>query len=326
MRSEVAAFLDEVRSHLHLDPCTERRVIRELYSHLQDKVGELEVQGITEPEATRLALSTFGEARSIARLMYEAYSRGSWTEALIGCQPHLIVALLFATHVWRLPVFLGAAFAAIVIIALLGWRRGAPDWLYSWIGYAVLPLLLVSYLSVDPVARTLGYLFHGQGVPAPVWHLAALLLLYSFTLWLVASTAVRAVRRDWILLSLALLPLPVVGIWVVSVSQAAGFLVHALSSLETRFSRWDSAMADFFVVLGVSTALFIRLRQRALKVLAVIAAGIIGGAAVANNIWADLGLLRLIGLSVIFLVFLTIPKLIRAMAGRQPESETPLAG
>src|SRR5512142_1328186 len=98
MRSEVAAYLEEVKTHLHLDPRTERRVISELYAHFQEKVGDLQVQGLPVADATQVALSSFGEARWIARLMYEAHSRGTWTEALIGCQPHLIVAGLFAAH------------------------------------------------------------------------------------------------------------------------------------------------------------------------------------------------------------------------------------
>jgi len=323
MRAEVSVYLDEVRTHLHLDPRTERRVISELYTHFQEKMVDLETQGFPETEAAKVALSSFGEARWIARLMYEAHSRGTWTEALISCQPHLIVAVLFATHIWRQPALLGAAFAAIAIISLLGWRRGAPNWLYSWIGYAVLPLLVVSYFSTDPFARAVSFLLRGEAMPAPLWHLAALVFLYSFTLWLVASTAVRAARRDWILLTLALLPLPVLGIWFVALGQSGGFLGNAMLSLETSFSRWDSAMADFFVVLGVSTALFIRLRQRALKVGAVIATGIIGSAAAANSIWGDLGLLRLVGLCLLFLVFLTVPLLIHAMARHNQEPVPP---
>jgi hypothetical protein len=324
MRSEVAAYLDEVKTHLHLDPRTERRVISELYTHFQEKVGDLEMQGMTEPEATKDALSSFGDARWIARLMYEAHSRGSWTEALIGCQPHLIIAVLFATHIWRFPVLLGAAFAAIMTISLLGWRRGAPNWLYSWMGYAALPLLLLAYFSSDPLARTVSFLLNGHGVPASIWHVAALVSLYAFTVWLVASTAVRAARRDWILLTLALLPFPVIGFWVFSSGQSVGLLLDALRGLESPFSRWDSAMADFFFVLGISTALFIRLRSRALKVGAVIVAGIIGSAAAANSIWSDLGVLRLVGLSLLLLLFLTIPILIRAMAGRDQEPGSPL--
>ncbi len=126
--------------------------------------------------------------------MYEAHSRGSWTEALIACQPHLIVAALFATHVWRHPLMLGTAFAAIVVIALLGWRSGGTSWMYSWIGYAVLPLLVASYLSMDPVARTVSFYISGHGAPAPFWQLAVRAILYVFTLWLIASAAVAVAR------------------------------------------------------------------------------------------------------------------------------------
>jgi hypothetical protein len=112
MQPEVGSYLDEVQAHLHLDPRAESRVISELRSHFQEKVGDLQRQGMTEEEATRAALASFGDARSIARLMYEAHSRGSWMDALISCQPHFMLAALFATHVWRQPVLLGAAFAA----------------------------------------------------------------------------------------------------------------------------------------------------------------------------------------------------------------------
>jgi len=321
MHAEVAVYLDEVRSHLHLDPRTEKRVINELYSHFQEKMVDLETQGLPETEATKVALTSFGEARGIARMMYEAYSRGTWTEALISCQPHLIIAVLFATHIWRFPALLGAAFAAIMVIALLGQRGGTPNWLYSWIGYAVVPPLVLSYASAEPIARTITYLFSGTGAPAPLWLVAGLVFLYAFTVWLVTATAVRAARRDWILLSLALLPLPVLAIWIVTVSP---FLLDALRGLEGRFSRWDAAMADFFVLLGASTALFIRLRQRALKVGAVIVAGAFGGVVAANSIWGDLGLLRLIGLSLLFLMFLTSPLVVRAMAGKEHEPKAGL--
>jgi hypothetical protein len=325
MQAEVGVYLDEVRTHLHLDPRTERRVISELYTHFQEKVSDLEDNGMREEEATREALRSFGDARSIARMMYEAYSKGSWTEALISCQPHLIVAALFATHIWRNPVLVGGAFAAIVIISLLGWRSGAPTWLYSWIGYAVLPLLVFSYLSVDPVARTISYFLKGQGTPAPLWHLAVLLVVYAFTLWLIAATAITVARQDWILVSLMLLPLPVLGIWIISVSQSAGFLLDALRSLEVRFTKWDGAMAIIFLMLGVTTALFIRVRQRAVKVVSVIAIGMVGGSAAVSSIWGEFAILRIIAVSVCFFLFLTIPFLLRALLGRDQQPKEPLA-
>jgi len=324
MQREVNSYLDEVRTHLHLDPRTSGRVINELSTHFEEKVSDLEQQGLEEADAARAALRSFGDARSIARLLDEAHSGGSWTEALIGCQPHLIVAALFATHVWRSPLLLGTAFTAIVVIALLGWRSGGASWMYSWIGYAVLPLLILSYLSMDPVARTVSFVLNGQGSPAPLWHLGLLAGLYAFTLWLIASTAVAAARRDWILLSLMLLPLPVMGLWIITVTHSVGVLVGALRSLETRFSRWDAAMGYFFAVLGVTTALFVRVRQRALKVGAVIAVGMVGSALAARSFWGDLGLLRLLAISFCLLLFLTVPLLLRTMLRRDEQSKEPL--
>jgi hypothetical protein len=319
MQVEVSTYLDEVRTHLHLDAGTERRVMSELYAHFEEKVRDLQGQGMPEPEAARVAIASFGGARSIARLMYEAHSRGSWTEALISCQPHLIIAALFATHLWRYPVLLVTAFTAITLIALFGWRKGAPVWLYSWLGYAVFPLLILSYMFRDPVARTLIFLFTGGGTPAPLWHLGVLAVLYAFTFWLVVSATSRVARRDWLFASLILLPLPVLGIWLVSVTQTGIVLPSALRGLETRFSQWDTAMAYFCATLGVTCVLFIRIRQRVLKALAVISVGMVGSAAVVRGIWGDPGLLSLVAVSLCLLLFLTSPFLIHAFLGREEQ-------
>ncbi|MGO9409812.1 MAG: permease prefix domain 1-containing protein [Spirochaetia bacterium] len=319
MQAEVATYLEEVRSHLHLDREIESRIISELHSHLQEKVAELQERGVSELEATREALVSFGGARSIARLTYEAYSRGSWMEALISCQPHMIVAALFATHVWRQPVMVGTAFAAILLIALLGSRRGTPTWSYSWIGYAVFPFLILTAMSWDPVVRTVTYVARGTGEPAPVWELALLGALCVFSIWLVASTTVRTARRDWILASLMLLPLPVLAIWLMTVSHSHGFVVNVLRSFEVRFSRWDTAMAYFCATLGVASVLFIRVRQRVLKAGSVLAVGIVGGAAVLRSFWGVAGLLEILLLSLALLAFLTSPLLLRTVVGREAE-------
>jgi hypothetical protein len=324
MQKEVASYLEEVRSHLHLDPRTARRVIGELSTHFEEKVGDLGQQGVPEPEAARAALRSFGEARDIARLMDEAHGRGTWTEALIGSQPHLIVAALFATHVWRHPLLLGIAFTAIVVIALLGWRSGGANWTYSWTGYAVLPLLVLSYLSMDPVAQTVSFVLGGKGTPAPIWQMALLGALYAFTVWLIAAAAVRIARRDWILLSLMLLPLPVLALWMVAVTQSGSVLVDALRSLGGRFSNWDAAMGWIFTVLGVTTALFVRVRQRRVKIGAVIAVGIAGTVIAARSLWEGFGLFPILGISFCILLFLTVPLLLRTVLGHDNRPEEPL--
>src|SRR5208337_2910797 len=71
VRREVTSYLDEVRARLHLDPRTSHRVINELSTHFEEKVGDLRQQGVEEAEAARTALRSFGDARSIARLLDE---------------------------------------------------------------------------------------------------------------------------------------------------------------------------------------------------------------------------------------------------------------
>ncbi|HTP60341.1 MAG TPA: permease prefix domain 1-containing protein [Spirochaetia bacterium] len=318
MQAEVAIYLDEIRTHLHLDPQTESRIINELYTHLQEKVLELQEAGASEREAIREALASFGGARSIARLTYEAYSRGSWMEALISCQPHMIVAALFATHVWRQPVMVAAALAAILFIAVMASRRGTPTWSCSWMGYAAVPFLILTSMSWDPVVRTVTYVARGTGVPAPLWQLVLLGALCIFSIWLVASTTLKTARRDWILASLMLLPLPVLAIWLITISHSNGFVLNMLQSFEVRFSRWDTAMAYFCATLGVASVLFIRIRQRALKAGSILAVGIVGGAAVLRSFWGLAGLFELLLLSLALFAFLTSPLLLRRV-GKETE-------
>lgn len=315
--SEIDAYLEEVRAHLYLDPRTERRVISELTAHFQEKQTDLRRNGLAEEEVAREAISAFGEPRMIARLMYEAFSRGSWIDTLIGCQPHLVVAALFATHLWRNPLLLFAAFLPITLITLIAWRRSAPAWLYPWTGYALLPLLFVAYFAVDPLVRTVLFLVTGDGAPAPVLHLAGLGAFCVFALWLVVTATVHVARRDWILVSLMLSPLPVLVIWLASVSRNGGFVPVLLHGLEAGFNKFDSAMALFCITLGASTTLFMRLRRRYLKATAILATGIIGGALAVSSIQGGVDLPRLIVISLCFLLFLVFPFVLHACLGRE---------
>jgi hypothetical protein len=324
MSAVVEAYLDEVRVHLHLDPRTEKRVISELESHFQEKVNELEEEGLPPGEAERLAVASFGTAKAIARLMYQAYGRGSWMEALISCQPHIIAAVLFATHFWRHPILLGAACAAFMLITVLGWRKVESAWLYSWAGYSVFPLLVVGYLSRNTVAGTVGFLLTGSGSPAPVWQLAAACAFYAFAIWLVATSAVRVARRDWIFLSLLLLPLPVLGIWAFSVDQVGEFFL-SLGRGQGQFTRWDSSMAYFSVILAVTSVVFVRARRRSWKAGAVLVIGIGGGALAVRSIRADMGLISVIALSLCMMLILLSPLLLRSFFAKEHAQKTGLA-
>jgi len=308
MVAEVRDYLEQVRLHLNLEPQTERRILSELVSHFQEKIAELELAGRSEGEAAREAICSFGSARLVARLSYEAYSRGSWVEALISAQPHLIAAALIATHFWRRPAFLAGSVALLAVTTLLAWLRGKPNWLFSWASYVLIPLLIGVYVSRRLLAQAAQFILQGQGDASALLPLLPLAALYAASFWLLVAATVRALRKDWLLASLMLIPLPITGIWVFHVER----LAPLVRSFTGEPNRWDAAMAVVFLVLAVSSAVFVRLRQRFLKTGALLTIGGIGAAVVARSIWSDLNLAGLAVVTVLGLAFTWCPVLLRS--------------
>jgi hypothetical protein len=88
----IETYLNQIRSNLHLDSYTENRVIGELETYFEDKVEELQVEGFTEADATRQAICSFGRPRKVAKLLYEAHSRGSRLNPLFWA-PHYLLPI-----------------------------------------------------------------------------------------------------------------------------------------------------------------------------------------------------------------------------------------
>ncbi len=305
MRSDVLRYLEEVRSLLHLDSRTRERVIEELGSHFEDKIAELREDGLTEPEAAREAIASFGETRLIARELDEAHAQGSWIEALLACQPHLLASALFCLHLWRNPVALVFVSLAWILIAVIAWMRGRPAWAHSWAGYAFFPLLVVGWMSRHLVFGVVQSLAAGAGPGLPAWELALLAVLWGGGLWLLTWALVREGRRDWIGVSLMLLPMPVFGVWLASVERLPGFLADAGGEL----LRWDAAMAWLCLLLGAASALFIRARSRTMKAGAVVAVGILCMIAILHSVSGEVGALALAGIAGLTAAFLLSPAL-----------------
>ena len=304
-------YLEEIRAHLHLDTVPEKRVIGELYTHFQEKIAELQQKGTSEEDATRAAMESFGRARVVARLMYEAYSKGSWVEAVLASAPHLIIAGLFAGHLWRHPVLAPMAFTLIVGVTLFGWWHGKPNWLYSWIGYSLLPLMFIGYNSWFIAQQTASFLIWGYGTLPSIWTILLLFAFYILSLWIIVSTTIRVVKRDWILASLMLVPLPILGGWFFNIAQVGGLF----QSSGPAIYQWDSAMPLVLMVLGGASASFIRLRQRGLKAWALVTISVIAGTTAGHNLWGDLGFFGLLMISLLLLIFLLSPAVLEARIG-----------
>jgi hypothetical protein len=265
----VDTYLNEIRHNLHLDPGTESRVIGELETYFQDKIEELQTEGLSETDAAHQAINSFGTPVTVARLFYEAHSRGSWLEALLAAQPALLGAALFATHLWSEPPVLSAAFSLLLVVTLIGWLRHRPNWLYPWVGYAFAPVLAVVFLSRNFVFRSLYNLVIGSGMPARHAALLLFLGLYGVAFWIVLAVVSRILKRDWLLVSYVLVPLPLLGIWIAAIDGVGQVLFTA----GLRVHQWDRSMVLALLLLSLCAALFLRLRSRLAKTATLLSVG-----------------------------------------------------
>jgi hypothetical protein len=313
--AEVDSYLAEVRSHLHLDPSVEHRVIGELASHFDDKLRDLCAEGMPEGEAIHEAIASFGGARSIARLLYQAYSRGTWVETFLACQPHLLAAALFAAHQWRSPLLLGLFSAVLIGMAVTGWLRGRPAWAYSWAGYAFFPLMVLGWLGRSVLAGAVAAVAAGAPIPAPAWQPVSLFALCVAGGVLLVRALRLAARRDWVIAALLMLPLPVFGAWLLAAERFGGLTGDGTPLAAVL--RWDPAMAKICLLLAAASALAIRARSRFAKALAILAAGVGAGAVIVLVTSAEAELAGLAVASLVSGALLAAPALLGGRAGRR---------
>lgn len=247
MTPELIQYLESIRYKARLEHADETGVMSELEAHIQDKIHELTESGLSEEEAIKTCLGEMGGTRLVARQIYEACSQGSWKQALLTSMPHFLFGLLFVLNWWHYPGWLSIVLMLILATTIYGWWHGKPTWVFSWLGYTLLPVLAVGLLLL--------YL-------PKVWSLLALLVYFPMALWWLFRIIAQTNKRDWIFSSLMLLPLPIITGWFLAVSESGKFTQYSLQ-LVYYFAPWIGLS---FIVLALTIAAFIRLRQRWLRV------------------------------------------------------------
>ncbi len=255
MALEIRHYLNNMGSRLRLDPKSERDILRELYTHLEEETDELRQTGLPREAAARMATERFGSTQTLAREFHQVYSKGTLLQAFLAALPHLLIALTFILQLWRGWHWMVVILVSMMLVTIYEWRRGKPAWLYPWLGYCLAMMLVLALLLWQVV---------------PNFWLWLLLLTYiPFALWLLASIVFRVVRRDWLLASLMMLPLPVAIGWLLTLEQ------EGLVYNEQGFHNISPQLALTFLTLGLVTAAFIRLRSRLFKAGLLLAATLI---------------------------------------------------
>jgi len=249
-------YLNDVRTNLRLDLSEEREVINELEAHVEDRLEELKEIGLSEEEAARRCVALLGSAKLLARQIYEAHSQYTWKQTLLASMPHLLFGLLFALNWWQSIGWLLVTLVLIVGALVYGWCRGRPTWLFPWMGYSLLPV----------VATGLLLLFLPKG-----WSWVAIVVYIPLALWLIYSLTVQTIRRDWLYSSLMLLPVPTIIGWFLAVQPEGKFPEYSVE----RASALAPWIGLSFLAFAVAVAMFMRLRQRWLKLGVLFVSGVL---------------------------------------------------
>lgn len=297
MATTLSHYLEIVRDNLRLDRTTEREVLRELAAHIEDEVQELKETGLSDEEAADACLTLMGSAKTLAHQIYESHCQGSWTQALFAAMPHLLFGLLFALSWWQGISGLLTALVVLLGVVVYGWWRGKPSWLFSWLGYSLMPVVSAGLLLL--------YL-------PPGWSWVAILIYIPTSLWLVCSFTMKAIKRDWLYSSLMLLPLPIIIGWFLAVEPVDRSSAYWLQRLQD-FAPWIGLT---FLSLGVAVTTFIRLRKRWLRISVLVTAGLITLTMIAYYAEGRLSVPAFLALVLVMLILLLSPALVERTLNR----------
>jgi len=284
-------YLDNVRSNLRLDPPEEKEILSELATHIEDEVQELEKKGLREEEAVKTCIKFLGSAKSVARLIYEAHSQGTWQQALMAALPHVLFGLIFFLNWWQGigPVLI--TLIAILITTVYGWWRGRSSWLFPWLGYSLLPV----------VAAGLSFLYLPTGF---AW--MAIIVYLPLALWLIVKAVKRTIKKDWVYMSLMLLPMPAIVGWL-AVTTWTG---DTDTGVWGHLAYYGPYIGASFLALAFGVMSFVRARRRWLKIGVLILTGMITLFLIVIYSWGQLSFISLLLLILLLISIFLVPALL----------------
>ena len=274
-----------------------RNTLRELADHIEDHSSTLRERGVEPTEARAQAVRAFGDARTVAAQVERIRNQGSWTDVAMSAFPSLFVAFLFVTNRWLdLEWIAGAAVVAIVISALGVYRFGRRAWVFSWLGYALFPVLLISMVSLGTTAHAAwSVLSGGYEARDPLsWVLgiglgiAGLVVIVALMAWLS--------RKDWIHAMLVLLPMALLSVAILAFDRG----------VYTTIEQAAAQNAVLFGAFAIVVATAVRMTDRLFKIGLMAASLPLGFLLISGSI--D------IGLRIIVTAALSIPALLLIIA------------
>ncbi len=291
MTTDLSQYLENIKGSLRLGLSEERTVINELETHIEDTLQELKEKGFSEGEAAKTCIGLLGSAKLVACQLYEAHSQGTWKQALVASMPHLLFGLSFALNWWQHIGWLSVLMTLVIGAVVYGWWHDKPTWFFPWLGYSLLPPLVVGLLLI--------YL-------PKAWSLLTLPLYLPLALWWLYYIVVQSIRRDWLFSSLMLLPIPIIIGWFLAVAPEGRFNEYSIQCVYD----FAPSIGLSFLALAFTIITFIRLRQRWLRIASLIICGLLTLCMVVYSANGRLTLLDFLVLSVVMWGLFLIPPLL----------------
>ena len=315
MAKELGSYLNNLGRQLRLDAVRQGEILAELGAHIEDRVRELQGRGISHEEALEQAIDELGNPKEVAGGMYSVHSIGSWREVVLASLPHVLLAFLFALHLWSRIIWIVLLLTLSTFVTLQAWRSGKPKWTYPWLGYAIAAPAISWILALASLGYG-GWMFFTQGtLPLGIPLYIAILVYLPISLWLVLRIATRLVRQDWLLVSLAALPLPFLASWFFFVHWRGGLLTSSAQRVEEHAS--DAALV--FLALAVTTAIFFKVGQRSLRIALLVVTAPILAALAALAYQSNPNSLPVLLVAFATVVFLISPVLLDTRTTRQEQ-------
>ncbi len=310
MLSGPQKLLNNIKLQLKLDPSSEKEILCELYTHFEDRVEELEESGLTEEEATRVASREFGPSKKVAEELHEVHCISNWPQALMAALPHILFAVLFAFRQWTNAFWLSIIILSVFGAVVYGWKHNKPTWFFTWLGYALMPLIVVGLLLLD---KAIG----AGGVSNSWWLWAAVVVYFAIVAAICTIILAHIWRRDWLLGSLTILPfLAVIG-WVLT-DRWVGGLMQNDGSLLRGLESW---VALSFLALAGVVIIFTRLKKRWLRVGVLLVAGLVILTIMASASGGSISLPNVVILVIIALAIILGPALMDRRMARHESDE-----
>ncbi len=291
MSTIVDEYLHSIKDNLRLEAPDETEIINELATHIEDEIRELKNDGLRDEEAVSTCIRLLGSAKSVARQIYEAHSQGTWRQALMTSLPHLLFGLLFTLNWWR---GIGAVLILLIVImsmAVYGWWHRKSTWLFPWIGYSLLPV----------IAAGLSLLYLPRGL---AW--IAVIVYVPLALWLILRVVTQTMKKDWLYLSLMLLPMPAIIGWFIATQWLGNFDIDT----EARLYYYGPWIGISFLALAFGVISFVRIRRRWLKVAVLFMTGVITLGLISSYAGGHIEFMALLLLILLLVSIFLIPALL----------------